>query len=191
MLSAEERATLTRQQLIEHAIVLYLDTTAPHTQASVAQELGLSLEALKTLTRSDDFMDTYNLHFTDLGHDPRLKASQAAIADMLSPAIRRLKHLLEDDQTPPSVQLKAIEMVLKLGGIEQPKPAQNDKKDLAAFLEKAAPGVNIENMMIMNNPMPPEYQDPFAFSRDDTIEVIPTEVPTPEGILEEGQITDS
>jgi hypothetical protein len=190
MLTNEERRVFSRQAQIEHAIAMFLDIEGAHSLAEIAAEMGITVEQLKNLTRGEDFDALWNAHFMDLGHDPRLKAGQAAIADMVAIAARELKRSVTNPRTPESVRLKAIELIFKYGGIEATKPAQNDKKDLAEFLNKA--GVNIGNVnVIAASPLPAQFQDPFAFSRDDEV-VDAVQTPTAEtrGIVE-GQNDDS
>ena len=163
-LTDPERRAFARSELVERAVLMYLDLETDRNQREIAQELGITLEELKTLTRSDEFQEAYSAHFLELGHDPRLVATQHAIMDLLPAAMRELRKLIAGGvQVPATVKLKAIEDVMKLSGIEAPTPAKNDKKELAEFLRNA--GINIENVNITNQ-LPPEYQDALAFSRD-------------------------
>jgi hypothetical protein len=164
-----ERNALQKNLVLEHIVAMYLDLTRDWTLTQMAEELKITVSQLKDLTRSEEFSNLYNQHFIELGHDPRLKATQAAIVDMLPMAQRELKALLSGPMVPAGVKLKAITEILRLGGVEQPKAAVNDKKELAEFLMKA--GVNIENL---NVNLPTEYRDIIE------AQVIVPELPTSE-----------
>ena len=50
--------------------------------------------ALKDMTKTEAFIEAYDQHFAELGHDPRAKSARAALADMLPAAVRQLRSLL-------------------------------------------------------------------------------------------------
>src|SRR5512144_798976 len=78
-LRSDERTTLQQENMIETAVAMFLDLENEHTWEEIASALGISVPTLKKLTKSQAFIDKYNEHFADLGHDPRLKAGQAAL----------------------------------------------------------------------------------------------------------------
>jgi hypothetical protein len=154
-LSQGERKALARNQKIESVVALFLDLQGNHTWEEIAREVGLSIMGLKDLTKSDEFIAVYNQHFVELGHDPRLRASQAAIVDLLPAAVNELKTMLVSAETPASVKFNAIKEILKLNGIEGSKAGQNDKQEVAEFLKKL--GTTTINNVNVN--MPAEYAD--------------------------------
>jgi len=151
-LTKAERRELKHNRLVEKAVSLFLDIEQPHSWKEMALELGISQPALKDLTKTQEFMDAYSAFYVELGHDPRLKASQAAVADMLPTAINALKTMLSSSATRDTVKLNIIREVIKLNGMGAPETKNNDRQELADFLKGA--GVNIENM---NVAVPPDY----------------------------------
>jgi hypothetical protein len=96
-LSIPEKTALKRSQLVERAVALFLDLENDTTWQQRADTLGITLIALRDLTKDDDFIACWNEHFVELGHDPRLRATQAGFVDLLSPSMRRLKAILIDE----------------------------------------------------------------------------------------------
>ena len=160
-LNAQEREAFFERRQIERAVAMFLDLERAYSWQEISQELGLSVKQLKDLTKSEQFNEVYNEHFQELGHDPRLKASQAAITDLLATAVSQLRGLLVGAETPASVRYNAIVKVLELNGITAQKGGANDKQQLANFLREA--GViqqnNVETMVVQ---VPPEYQQGIA-----------------------------
>jgi hypothetical protein len=153
-LNKRERKDLARQKMVETAVALFLDLEHDHTWQSIADELGISLQWLRQLTKTQEFMDCYNEHFAELGHDPRLRVAQAAIVDLLPLAVRQLRGLLTEERVPHTVRLSAIREVFKMNGIEDAPPT-SDKSELAKFLKEA----NVT--VVQNNTMnvPPEFAE--------------------------------
>ena len=135
-LTNDERRTFQRQQLIERAVALFLDIETGHSWEEMARQLDISVTALKDMTKTEDFMVAYDAHFVELGHDPRLKVTQQAIADMLPKAITELRRMLVNPGTPETVRLNVIKEVFRLGGLQEPTPAKSDKQELGGFLER-------------------------------------------------------
>jgi hypothetical protein len=155
-LRKEEREEFSNQRMIETAVALFLDIEHDHKWQDIAAELGISVQELKYLTRSDEFMEVYNLHFAELGHDPRLKAAQAEISNLLPTAMRQLRKLLTDERTPPTVLLATVKELFRLAGVEQPKTDAASRTELANFLREA--GVNIGTVNVNPIQVPEEYQ---------------------------------
>ncbi len=107
----------------------------------------MSVNALKDLTKLPDIMDAYNEHFLELGHDPRLKATQAAVVDMLPAAVRQLKSLITDNDTPAGTRLAEIKELFRMVDVKAPK-GQNERYELAEFLK----GQNLTLNQININP---------------------------------------
>ncbi len=136
-LNSQERAIFSKQQQIETAVMLFLDIEKDHTWEEIAGELGISVQSLKDLTKTQQFVDVYDQHFAELGHDPRLKSAQAAIVDLLPLAVRELRELLTDGDVPASVRFRAIEKIIELNGIGPAKGGQMDRHELMEFLKGA------------------------------------------------------
>ena len=100
------------------AAALFLDLKENHTWKRIAEELGLSASQLRDLTKTREFDEAYERLFAELGHDPRYRAAQAKISDMLPLAIEKLADLLVSPSTSPGTRLKAIEKVIQLNGLE-------------------------------------------------------------------------
>jgi hypothetical protein len=147
-----EREALARRQRAEAAAALFLDLETGRTWADIAQELDLSPAQLKDLTKTPEFDAAYNMLFAELGHDPRFRAVQGALADMLPLAVRELKNLLTLPGTPAGVRLKAAEKIMDLNGISKPQQQHSDRQELVRFLVEHR--INFEDLAI---PVPPEY----------------------------------
>ena len=153
MLTQTERNILTENQLLERAVGLYLDLEEARSQRDIAQELGLTVKQLKYMTQSEEFKAIYEDYFSDLGHDPRLKATRAGLVDLLPLAYSRFQGLLESDDTPATVLLKAVEKVLELNGVKPQASKVSDRKELAEFL-----GSDNISLTQINITVPDEYQ---------------------------------
>jgi Trp operon repressor len=134
MLTRAERNALTEHQMIERAVSLYLNLDEARSQREIASELGISVQQLKYLTQSDDFKAVYEEYFSELGHDPRLKATRAGMVDLLPLAYSRFQDLLENTNTPATVLLKSIEKVFELNSVKPQAGKVSDRKELAEFL---------------------------------------------------------
>jgi hypothetical protein len=154
MLTKGEKSALKRQRLVEQAVAMFLDIDQDHSWQEIAGKLGVSIPALKDLTKTEEFMDAYSQYFVDLGHDPRVKATQAAVADMLPLAMRELRNLITGTRVSGSAKLNAIKEIFRLSGLDAPKTQGSDRTELAEFLKTQ--GVNVEQMNVV---LPPEYLD--------------------------------
>ena len=159
-LNKRERKDLSHQRTVETAVALFLDLDNDHTWQQIADELGVSLQTLRQLTKTQEFMDRYNEHFAELGHDPRLRVAQAAMVDLLPVAMRQLRSLLTEERVPHAVRLSAIKEIIRLNGIENAPPF-SDKNELTKFLKDANVTTVVQNNTINNN-MPPEYAQKIA-----------------------------
>lgn len=153
-LTKAERKALRRRQLIEGAIALYLNLEGRRTNQEIADELGVSAKTLKLLTKDPMFIDLYNEHFIELGHDPRLKAIKAGLTNLLPAAFEQLSAIVENPQGVPwPVRKWAIAKIIELNGIEPPKDIQSsDRKELADFLKERS-----INLTQVNINLPAEY----------------------------------
>ena len=149
-----EREALQRQERAEAAAALFLDLKENHTWKQIAEELGLSASQLRDLTKTREFDEAYERLFAELGHDPRYRAAQAKISDMLPLAIEKLADLLVSPNTSPGTRLKAIEKVIQLNGLEGQKQDKSDRQEIIAFLQQ-----NNINLGSMGIAVPAEYEE--------------------------------
>lgn len=154
MLTQSERDVLTEHQTIERAVTLYLDLEEAKSQREIAQELGMTVKQLKYMTQSEEFKIIYEDYFSELGHDPRLKATRAGLVDLLPLAHARFRGLLESTTTPATVLLKAVEKVLELNGVKPQASKISDRKELAEFLDG-----NSLNLTQINITVPDQYDE--------------------------------
>ena len=150
-LTRMERYALKRQQLAERAAMLFLDLETRRSWPQMAEELGISVHALKDLVKTREFDEAYNLLFPEIGHDPRFRAARGALSDLVPTAVLKLQEMLDDPTTPKSTLLKVIERILELNQVDN-RGMQSDRLELMEFL-KGMGGVTIENVNII----PPEY----------------------------------
>jgi hypothetical protein len=172
MLNNTERSEIIFQQSVETAVAMFLDVEAGYSLLEIAGELGISVRALKDLTKTEQFMDCWNEHFMELGHDPRLKATQGALADMLPKAVGELKRLISGTETPAATKLEAIKELFRLVGVETPKTG-SDQRELAEFLKDHNLTINQINV---NPPTRPERTDK-AGRVDNILDIVAREVP--------------
>lgn len=133
-LNRRDRQAIERRRKCEAAAALFLDLENKHTWKQIAEELGISIGALKDLTKSAEFEEVYNQLYADISHDPRYKAVQGALSDMLPLATMKLRSLLENESTPPTVALNAVKTVYEYAGIRPPEELQSERRALAEFL---------------------------------------------------------
>ena len=181
VLTKKETKALRRQRLCEGAAVLFLDIDHHRTWAEMAQELGISIHALRDLVKTKEFDDAYNTMFPEVGHDPRFQAARGALGDMVPTAIKELKDLLTNSQTSPAVRFKAIEKILELNQVDN-KGVQSERFELLEFLKNMG-SVNIEQVNII----PPEFAKEFQkiSTKADVIDVVAKDItpqppPSPE-----------
>ena len=183
-LTKAERQALRRKELASTAAFLFLDLDEARTWKQIADEMGLSAHQLRDLTKSEEFDALYNDLFVELGKDPRYKAAQGALADMLPLAMMELKSLVTDTRTPAGTRLKAIDKIMHLNGVENLQPQSSDRQELVQFLINN--NINIEAVGV---PLPDMYQEQMeevvdAEFIDQTNDNLPEE-PTP--ALPEGE----
>lgn len=172
-LTRAERKHFFTQAQAETAAALFLDLEEGHKWTDIAEQLGISLDQLKQLVKSEEFDVAYNVQFAELGHDPRYRAAQAALADMLPLAMRRLYDLVSNPNTPPSVALRAIEKVLTLANVEAPQGEQFSQAALIQLLQRN--NVHIDNISVE---IPSEYQEGLKRWLPEMVEGTVTELPS-------------
>lgn len=163
-LRANERREIAERRLAEGAAALFLDLDAHHTWKEIAEELDISLSKLKDLTKSEDFELAYNQLFSEISHDPRYRAVQANLADMLPLATKTLKDLLIANDTAGGVKLRTAQTIFKYAGIRAPDEVMSERKALAEFLSNygMAPGTSPD--------IPDDYEDAMEEYNVDIIE---------------------
>ena len=150
MLTADERNALIQNQIIERAVTLYLNLDEAKSQKDIADELDLTVRQLKYLTQSDEFKRIYDEYFSELGHDPRLKATRAGVVDLLPLAYNNLRSLLASPNTPATVMMKAIDKVFELNGVKPQSGKISDRKELAEFLKNNS--INLTQINLSTEP---------------------------------------
>lgn len=155
---------LKRRRLAEAASAMFLDLDNPRTWQQIADELKVGVDMLKDLSKSPEFDEAYNALMADIGHDPRFKAAQAALADMLPIANQKLKSLLTNPNTPATALIRAIENVQRLNGLVEPQQQGSERRELAEFLKNHDININF------NLGIPQEYQDALNYLQREPIE---------------------
>jgi hypothetical protein len=150
-LTKADRERLHEERLAEAAAALFLDLESPRKWTEVAEALNISLDTLKNLTRGELFQQKYDALMAELGHDPRYKAVQAGMADLLPVALRQLEGLIRTG--PPQVKMQAIKFLFETSGVKvKPPDESDDRARLAEFLQKA--NITQNNIQIT---LDPEY----------------------------------
>ena len=149
-LTTTEREEFQTQEMIEHAVALYLDIYERHSTQEIAEELGISVYQLRNLIRSEAFEKVYNEHFLELGHDPRLQATRSAMVDLLPDSMQALKDVLTGTSNAAKVQ--AVKLVWDYVGLTKPDIPDSDRKEAIEFLKEE--GLKVVNMNIN---LPSEY----------------------------------
>jgi hypothetical protein len=163
-LTIKERKAIKRRRLAEAAATMFLDLDNPRTWKEIAGELKVGVDMLKDLSKSPEFDEAYNALMVDISHDPRFKATQAALSDMLPIANQRLKNLLTNPNTPATALIRAIEDVHRLNGLVEPQPQGSERRELAEFLKNHDININF------NLGIPPEYTDALNYLQREPIE---------------------
>lgn len=160
-LNKAEREALKRQELATTAAYLFLDLDTPRSLTEIAREMDMSIHQVREVTKTEEFDIAYNDLFLELGKDPRYKAAQGALADMLPIAMGQLKDLLTSTRTPAGTRLKAIEKIMNLNGLENIAPQQSNRQELVEYLVE-----NNINIDAVNIALPEMY----ASQMDEVIE---------------------
>lgn len=180
-LTKAERAALKKQELAQTAAYLFLNLDEPMTLHEMAAEMNMSVHQFREITKTEEFDIAYNDLFLELGKDPRYKAAQGALADMLPIAMGQLRDILTNARTPAGTRLKAVEKIMNLNGLENLQPQQSNRQELVKYLVE-----NNINIDAVNIALPDMYQEQM----DEVIEAEfdieqAQEVPSPQ--LPEGE----
>lgn len=180
-LNKEERAMFKRQELATTAAYLFLDLDTPRSLHEIAGEMSLSIHQLRELTKTEEFEIAYNDLFLELGKDPRYKAAQGALADMLPLAMGQLRDILTNPRTPAGTRLKAVEKIMNLNGLENIAPQQSNRQELVEYLVE-----NNINIDAVNIALPEIYQNKMEEVIEAEFDIEKAQVePTP--LLPEGE----
>lgn len=172
-LTKDERDEFRHSRLVEAAVALFLDLEHSRTWQEIADELGVGIQTLKDITRSEEFDEIYNQHFAELGHDPRLSATKGALLDMLPLAVRTLREMLMDSRTPATVRLNAVKEVFSLTKIQDMDTNKANMQEVLEFLKahQQSPQISVTNVP----EVPEEYSGLYQLPSHIDAEV--TEIP--------------
>jgi hypothetical protein len=110
-----------------------------------------------------------------LGRDPRFRAAQASLCELLPVAILQLRNILTQPSTSAGVRLRAVEKVLQLNCLKEPEQQASDRKALAEFL--VTHNIKFESVGMY---VPQEYQDAYNDVVDGEVSEPPEALPSSE-----------
>jgi len=188
-LTKAERTSLAQLKLVERAVSMFLDLEQDRTWDQIAQELGITITQLKTLTRTPEFSKAYEEITVTLGHDPRLRAVSSALPNLLPVAYQQLKAILIGPATSDNVRLKAILEIFKLNHVGE-EVTTDDPREMTNFLEQN--GVKVEGDLVVALGIPDEFKAAFAkFLGGNRSDVVIDVIPHPETPVLEDHRGDS
>ena len=176
-LNKEDRAALAKRRQIEQAVSYFLDLEQSRTLKQIADEMELSVSALKRLTNDPQFQEVYDEVMMQLGHHPRLQALNTQLPDLIPLGYQALKRLLSPG-TAHTAQVSAVKLLfdtLRIGD----QVREEDPQALENFMR--GKGVIVQNnVMNVNLPIPEEYRQAFSKWRGngEIVDVKATDVPT-------------
>ena len=174
-LTKEDRAVLAKRRQIEQAVSYFLDMEQSRTLKQIADEMEISVSALKRLTHDPQFQEVYDEVMMNLGHHPRLQALNAQLPDLIPLGYQALKRLLSPG-TAHTAQVSAVKLLfdtLRIGD----QVREEDPQALENYMR--GKGVVIQNnVMNVNLPIPEEYRQAFQkWMGGDVVEGKATDVP--------------
>ncbi len=147
---------LFKEAVAERAAGMYLDIQRAWSLDEIANALGMSAKRLRTFVRTDPvFKKKYGEIFARITEDPGPRSIQMKVVENLLPAAY---NTLRDELSPTApwgVRQKARQDVFRLAGVEQLKPSESDRQEVARFLTQFG-DVNI------NVNVPDEYREAVA-----------------------------
>ena len=161
-LTAGERAEMLGSRQIEEAVSYFLDLEQDRTVKQIADEMGISVSALKRLTQKPEFQARYDEVLMGLGHHPRLQAVNAQLPELMPLAYQALKQVLTGTRVAATARVQAVKLLFDTLHVADGR-LEEDPAPLHNFLTAA--GVNVQgtgNVINVNLPIPDEYQDAFA-----------------------------
>lgn len=158
-LTQGERADLAESRQIEEAVSYFLDLEQDWTNKQIAENMGISLSALKRLTQKPEFMAKYNEVLMGLGHHPRLHALNASLPELAAPAYMALKQILANPRASATARVAAAKLVFDTLHLSDQRP-EEDPAAINNFLKSS--GVNVQaNVINVNLPIPDAYREAF------------------------------
>jgi hypothetical protein len=159
-LTQAERGDLVAQRQIEEAVSYFLDLDTDRTVKQIAQEMGLSVSALKRLTQKPEFQAVYDEALMQLGHHPRLQALSANLPELLPLAYNALKGILVGQRVAATAKVQAIKLLFDTVGVGK-QVVEEDPAALNNFLKGSGVTVQGDAVVNVNLPIPDEYREAF------------------------------
>jgi hypothetical protein len=177
-LTQGERADLAEQRQIELAVSYFLDLEQDRTVKQIAEEMGLSVSALKRLTQKPEFQAVYDETLMGLGHHPRLQALSASLPELLPLTYQAIRRVLTNPRAAATAQVQAVKLVWDTTGVSD-GVRDEDPAALSTFMKNA--GINVEpgGVVNVNLPIPDEYRQAFGrlFGGAEVVEAQVEDVP--------------
>jgi hypothetical protein len=155
-LSRTDRTELLQKRQIELAVSYFLDLEQDRTVKQIAEEMGITVGALKHLTTTTQFQEVYDDAMMQLGHHPRLQALSTQLPELAPLAYQALKRMLMPG-TAHTAQVSAIKLLFDTLSIGE-QIREEDPAALTNFMQSK--GVTVQNNNFIFN-IPTEYRDAF------------------------------
>src|SRR5689334_16452267 len=172
-LNKSSREELLQKRQIELAVSYFLDLEQDRTVKQIAEEMGITVSALKRLTNSPQFQEVYDEYMMQLGHHPRLQALSTQLPELAPLAFQALKRMLMPG-TAHTAQVSAIKLLfdtLQIGS----QVREEDPVALTNFMQSK--GVTVQNNNFIFN-IPNEYRQAFQrWMGGDVVDAQATDVP--------------
>lgn len=139
-----ERKDFKQSETIDRLVLMILSLEDNMTYEEMAEELEITVPALKNLTRTEEFQDRYNDHFMTLGQDPRVEVTQSRIVELLPRVFMQMQEALVNPDVPWTAKWNIMSKILELSGIEKPQNIRNDRKEIEKFLSSKNEGDSIQ-----------------------------------------------
>lgn len=159
-LTQAERGDLVAQRQIEEAVSYFLDLDTDRTVKQIAQEMGLSVSALKRLTQKPEFQTVYDEALMQLGHHPRLQVLSANLPELLPLAYNALKGILVGPRVAATAKVQAIKLLFDTVGVGK-QLIEEDPAALHAFIGQSGITVQGNAVVNVNLPIPDDYRAAF------------------------------
>lgn len=161
-LTRAERTDLLESRQIEEAVSYFLDLEQDRTVKQIAEEMGISVSALKRLTQKPEFQARYDEVLMGLGRHPRLAAVNQQLPELMPLAYQALKSVLTGQRVAATARVQAVKLLFDTLHVADSR-LDEDPAPLNNFLQNA--GVNVQgsgNVINVNLPIPQEYQEAFG-----------------------------
>jgi hypothetical protein len=175
-LTKAERDAKKKQKQLEHLASLFLDLDTHRTNQQIADEMGLSLPAMKRLTQDPEFQAIYDDVLMNLGHHPRLQVLSASLPELGVASFKALDEILRNPRASATARVAAAKLVWDSLHIADSR-ADEDPGAINKFLGDK--GINVQaNTVNINLPIPDEYKEAFArLMGADIVDARVTDVP--------------